>query len=71
MKLTNKQKEDIKSLLGEGFHTAFRKAVDGHQSAKIHDLITEMPNLEWANVIDFVGDHLIDYLKTIRPSRTR
>jgi hypothetical protein len=47
-------RDDLRSALGEGFHTAFRKAVDGHGSAEIHYAITKMPRKVWGDVLDFV-----------------
>jgi len=47
-------RDDLRSALGAGFHTAFRKAVDGHRSAEIHHAITKMPAKVWGDVLDFV-----------------
>lgn len=50
------------SMLGEGFHTAFRKAVDTRQAAAVHRLITEMPPADWAAVVEFVADPIAEAL---------
>jgi hypothetical protein len=47
-------RDDLRSALGEGFHAAFRKAVDGHGSAEMWRLIDAMPDRQWRNVLDFV-----------------
>jgi hypothetical protein len=46
--------EMLRSVLGEGFHTAFRKATDCAQAHSIWTLIREMPDEDWSAVIDFV-----------------
>jgi hypothetical protein len=51
-------RELLTELLGEGFHTAFRKATDCDQAPVIYRLIEEMPEDDWANVLDFVADCL-------------
>ncbi|MFB0520029.1 MAG: hypothetical protein ACETWD_01210 [Desulfatiglandales bacterium] len=63
MKLTKKQKETIEDLLGEGFHTAFRKASESKEGNQIWHLIKSLPDEEWGAVIDFVSHPLIDYLE--------
>jgi hypothetical protein len=46
------------SLLGEGFHTAFRKAVDHPYAAVIHLLIRELRGEEWASAVEFTAGPL-------------
>lgn len=47
--------EYFTSMLSEGFHTAFRKAVPNSDTAhKIWTLINDMPDDEWNAIIDFV-----------------
>jgi hypothetical protein len=48
--------ETLRSMLGEGFHTAFRKATECEQAMPIHRLIGEMPDGEWSRVIDWLVD---------------
>ena len=55
-------RDDLADYLGEGIHTAFRKACDCREGVQIHRLIDEMPPDKWANVIDFVVDALIPFL---------
>lgn len=49
-------RDTLRSLLGEGFHTAFRKAVDTATAAQIHRLIAGMPLEHWEAVLSFVAD---------------
>lgn len=46
--------EDMRSLLGEGFHTAFRKAIDGPDAMPIHRMISKMDPQDWSAVISWV-----------------
>lgn len=54
--------DEIRELLGEGFHTAFRKATDSPEADAIWKLINELDDDEWASVINFVAAPLIDAL---------
>lgn len=47
--------ELLRSLLAEGFHTAFRKASEHKLSSQIHSLIGDLPQREWGEVIEFVA----------------
>jgi hypothetical protein len=47
--------DSLVELLSEGMHTAFRKATSCPQGMKIHRLIDEMPDEEWAAVVEFVA----------------
>ena len=49
---------DLGALLGEGFHTAFRKATDCEEAWPIHQLIDKMPAADWHSGIEFVLDCL-------------
>lgn len=51
--------DDIKDLLGEGFHTAFRKATDCDQAHPIWELIRDMPADDWRSVLEMVYDHVV------------
>lgn len=53
--LTRTEYNDTKTLLAEGFHTAFRKASDHPNAHQIWLLIRELPSDDWGNVIDFVA----------------
>ncbi len=46
-------------LLGEGFHTAFRKATDCNQAPQIYRLIEDMSEKSWTSVLDFVAEVII------------
>jgi hypothetical protein len=50
-------------MLAEGFHTAFRKAVDHPYASVIHKLISDMPREDWGAVIDFVATPVIAWLR--------
>lgn len=54
---------EISSMLAEGFHTAFRKAVDSPFAAVIHKLIRDMEDGEYAAIIDFTADPLVSRLR--------
>jgi hypothetical protein len=54
---------DIRSMLSEGFHTAWRKAVDHPYATVIHKLIRDLPDGEYGAVVDFVADPLINMLR--------
>lgn len=48
-------RDDFMEVLGEAFHTAFRKATFCEQAHPIWTLISEMPGGDWQNVLDFVA----------------
>jgi hypothetical protein len=52
--MKKKDRDDLKSLLGEGFHCAFRKASSHHLSNRIWLDIRDLPTREWSEVLDFV-----------------
>lgn len=47
-------RDEFRSMLGEGFHTAFRKATDCDQAHPIWTLINQMPSGDWGAVLEFV-----------------
>lgn len=47
-------RNDLASLVGEGFHTAFRKSTDHPSAHAIWVLIKDMPNEEYGGIINFV-----------------
>jgi hypothetical protein len=49
---------EAQEILGEGVHTAFRKATDAPQAAKIHQLINEMGPLAWGEYVSWLDDAL-------------
>lgn len=51
------------NYLGEGFHTAFRKASDCPQAHPIWLLINEMPNKDWNSILTFVAEPLAELLE--------
>jgi hypothetical protein len=59
MKLDQVAKEKLIDVLGEVFHTAFRKAVDNEQAMPIHKLIKEMPTEDWREILRWVVDYVI------------
>lgn len=54
---------DIRSMLGEGFHTGFRKAVDHPYATTIWQLIKDLPGEDWSAVLDFVSEPIIHALR--------
>lgn len=63
MAMTVEDKDFIRSMLAEGFHTAFRKAVNSPRADQIWDLIKAMPSDQWGSVISFVAEPLIEGLE--------
>lgn len=65
-------REDFSSMLGEGFHTAFRKGTDCPQAHPIWKLIQEMPPGEWSAVVEFVvsGMEYSDFIHFNQPQET-
>ncbi|MGH7743394.1 MAG: hypothetical protein ACREQ5_01035 [Candidatus Dormibacteria bacterium] len=57
-------KEEFQDLLGEGMHTAFRKACDCPEGMKIHHLISEMPPECWAEAVEFVASGISPVLRS-------
>jgi len=55
--------DDIRSMLAEGFATAWRKSTDTPESVVIWKLIDAMDREEWGAVISFVADPLIAMLR--------
>jgi hypothetical protein len=55
-KVRRLSRDDALSLLGEGFHTATRKAGDGPSSTQLWRTIDEMPIDEWEAILNFVLD---------------
>lgn len=63
MKLTAEQKQDLRSLIGEGVHTGLRKAVDSHESSVAWNAIQDLPSGEWGAVLDFAMDCIVPWLE--------
>lgn len=59
-KLTEAQREWFTTYLAEGMHTAFRKGSDSRRASHVHDLIDAMPEDEWAGIVTFVADAMLD-----------
>lgn len=64
-KLKQEDKDRFREFLGEGFHCAFRKATDCEQATPVWNLISAMPDDEWANVLDFVAGPLFEEIELI------
>lgn len=47
-------RDDFRSLLGEGLHTAFRKATDCEEADDIWAAINNMDSSDWNAVLSFV-----------------
>lgn len=56
--------DDWKSILGEGIHTAFRKGTDHPESARYWNVINDMPNELWDDVLAYLVWSL-DYMNLI------
>ena len=56
-------KDELRSFLGEGFHTAFRKAADSDEANTIWHLIQKMDPDEWHAVLDFVTEPTFEMLQ--------
>lgn len=61
--MTPEDKEWFREYLGEGMHTAFRKAGTSDKAQQVHRLITMMSGEEWSSIVDFVADAMIDGLE--------
>lgn len=57
-RLTKAQKAYVREIIGEAFHTAFRKASDHETADRIWRAIKEMPVESWSAVLDFVEECL-------------
>ena len=55
--------EDYRDYMGEGIHSAFRKASDHKSASLIHQLINDMPDEEWRAIVDFVAEEMWQYPK--------
>ena len=65
---------ELKEHLGEGFHTAFRKATSAPESTQIWKLINDMDDREWEKVIAFVAwgvAESVDLNKFKSPTKAR
>ncbi len=60
-KFTEEQIDNFAGYLGEGFHTAFRKAAFSPESNEIWQLIKHLDNSEWESVLRFVAGPMLDY----------
>lgn len=47
-------RDEFQSMLGEGFHTGFRKAAMGSEADRIWRAIRDMDRGEWGAVLQFV-----------------
>lgn len=60
-------KDDIRALIGEGFHTMLRKGIDGHGSGELHRYICELGDGDWVEMLDYwVVDPLMAELDRLR-----
>jgi hypothetical protein len=59
--------DDWKSVLGEGIHVAFRKGSDHEKAHEYWELIRDMPNELWDDVLGYVVWSL-QYMKLIEVS---
>jgi hypothetical protein len=54
--------DTFRSMLGEGTHTAFRKAIDSRYAMTIHHLIADLPDGDWGQVVSFVAEPTWEWL---------
>jgi hypothetical protein len=54
--------DDLVAFLGEGFHTAFRKAGESAAADQIWRLIGSMDPDEWQRIVEFVAVPLAEEL---------
>jgi hypothetical protein len=54
--------DDVCEFLGEGLHTAFRKAGDSAEANQIWHLINTMDGAEWRSILRFVAGPLLQFL---------
>jgi hypothetical protein len=59
MTKSQKQVNDLASIIGEGIHTSLRKYVDSPQSTRAWQAIHDLPDGEWGVVCQVVAEHLI------------
>lgn len=52
-------RDELIALLGEGVHTAFRKAGRSWRADEIHKQIDLMDDAEWKSIVTFVADGII------------
>ena len=60
--LAKQIEEWLYDVLGEGFHTAFRKATDSAEGTAIWQAINDMDEQEWEDVLKFVIEPTAEYL---------
>jgi hypothetical protein len=63
-------RSDLQSIIGEGFHTAFRKATDSPIATDIWAAIRALPDDEWRGILAFIMECLPDQ-EIIIPKRGR
>jgi hypothetical protein len=59
--------ETFRSHLGEGFHTALRKAGGSEEATRAWSAIRQMNREEWRGVVNFVAEPVWGYLLTDPP----
>lgn len=67
--LTAAERNELMSLLGEGFHTAFRKATSHERAYPIWTDIRKLPTDEWGSVLDFVMGGIEPFLNQMLAKR--
>ena len=69
--MIEEDKELIRSMVAEGFHTGFRKATDHDLAHPIWKMIQELPGEHYAAVVDFVVEPLFETLNDQIDKRRR
>lgn len=63
--------EKVKPYLGEGLHTAFRKASDSDEANEIHRLIRDMDPGEWDAILEFVTRPVLEYVLELQEKESK
>lgn len=64
MELTDKQRDTLASLIGEGVHTGLRKWCGSRESAVAHKAIRDLPEGEWHQAVWMAVVGIDDYLRS-------
>ncbi len=49
---------ELRAVLGEAIHTAFRKASDHPDAVRVWRILNRMPEEEWSAILDWIADSL-------------
>jgi adenine deaminase len=66
--MTNGEREEFQSLLGEGLHTGLRKGSDAEDAHVLWNAIADSETSAWSDAVRFCADGLLDAY-TITPKQ--